>query len=46
MGIEVAEGWATPCTSFEANTHVVGGTIVKDSYTLNLYERNCQVKNF
>ncbi|TRY78673.1 hypothetical protein TCAL_11597 [Tigriopus californicus] len=45
IGIEVQEAWATPFTTKEANTFVEGGTVVKDTYQINLYERNVQIAN-
>ena len=43
MGINVETAWATPAKTYTMNTFKEGGTLVKESYTLNLYERNVQV---
>lgn len=43
MGINVENAWATPAKTYNVNTFKEGGTLVKESYTLNLYERNVQV---
>ena len=43
MGITVESAWATPAKTYSMNTFKEGGTLVKDSYVLNLYERNVQV---
>ena len=43
MGVNVESAWATPAKTYNMNTFKEGGTLVKDSYILNLYERNVQV---
>merc|ERR1719189_892557 len=43
MGIQVESAWATPAKTYNMNTFKEGGTLVKESYILNLYERNVQV---
>jgi hypothetical protein len=35
--------WATPPRSYDVKTFQVGGTIVKGSYQIDLYERNVQI---
>jgi len=45
MGITVAEAWATPAKSFSMTTYHPGGTLPKDTFDVNLYERNVQVVN-
>merc|ERR1712025_707627 len=43
MGINVENSWATPSKTYQMTTFKEGGTIPKDVYNLNLYERNVQV---
>ena len=43
MGINVESAWATPAKTYSLNTFKEGGILVKDSYVLNLYERNVQL---
>ena len=43
MGVTVESAWATPAKTYSMNTFKEGGTLAKDSYVLNLYERNVQV---
>jgi len=43
MGIDVDNAWATPAKTYQLTTFVEGGTRPKDTYNLNLYERNVQV---
>jgi len=43
MGINVENSWATPSKTYQITTFKEGGTIPKDVYNLNLYERNVQV---
>ena len=37
--------WATPCRQFDVKTYQEGGTVVKDTYTLNMFERNVQIES-
>merc|ERR1719397_932390 len=43
MGINVENAWATPAKTYNINTFKEGGTLVKESYILNMFERNVQV---
>ncbi len=43
IGLDVGDGWATPCRTAEVSTYEVGGTNVKETYRLNVYERNVHV---
>ena len=43
MGIDVETAWATPAKTFQMTTFVEGGIRPKDTYNVNLYERNVQV---
>lgn len=43
MGVDVEECWATPCRSIDVKTYQEGGTIVKDTYSINMFERNVQI---
>ena len=43
LGINVENAWATPAKTYTMNTFKEGGVLVKDSYTINMYERNVQV---
>jgi len=45
IGIDVSEAWATPASTFDAYTYAEESTVVKDTYTLDLYERNIQIVN-
>ena len=45
IGIDVSEAWATPASTFDAYTYAEESTVVKDTYTLALYERNIQIGN-
>ena len=35
--------WATPSRSFDVKTYQEGGTVVKDTYSINMFERNVQI---
>ena len=37
------DSWATPSRSFDVKTYQEGGTIVKDTYSINMFERNIQI---
>ena len=43
IGIDVAEAWATPATTWQAFTYAEESTVVQDTYQLDLYERNIQI---
>ncbi len=43
MGVDVSDSWSTPCKSYTVKTYQPGGTTVKDTYALDLYERNVQI---
>jgi len=43
MGVDVQECWATPSRSFDVKTYQEGGTVVKDTYSINMFERNVQI---
>jgi len=45
IGIDVAEAWATPATTWQAFTYAEESTVVQDTYQLDLYERNIQIVN-
>ena len=45
IGIDVSEAWATPASTWNAYTYAEESTVVKDTYTLDLYERNIQIGN-
>merc|ERR1719361_3172078 len=45
MGIDVSLAWATPAQSLDLTTYHVGGIRPKDTFNVQLYERNVQVAN-
>uniref|UniRef100_A0A0K2V8E6 Small ribosomal subunit protein uS10 domain-containing protein n=1 Tax=Lepeophtheirus salmonis TaxID=72036 RepID=A0A0K2V8E6_LEPSM len=45
MELDVGECWATPGRNLQVDTFAVGGTEVKDSFYLTVYERNVQIIN-
>ena len=45
MGIDCSDSWASPGTTIVAKTYDENSTIIKDSCTVNTYERNVQVSN-
>merc|ERR1712025_1404469 len=45
MGITVEEAWATPAKSYTMTTYYAGGTLPKDTFDVNIFERNVQVVN-
>jgi len=45
MGITVSDAWATPAKSYTMTTYHPGGTLPRDTFDVNLFERNVQVVN-
>ncbi len=45
MGLDVKDSWASPCQTLEVSTYELGGTSVRDTFYLSLYERNVQLSN-
>jgi len=43
IGLDVADAWATPATSWNVHTYAEESTVVQETYTLQLYERNVQI---
>lgn len=45
MGVDVSLAWATPAQSLDLTTYHEGGVRPKDTFNVQLYERNVQVAN-
>merc|ERR550525_1790921 len=45
MGVDVSLAWATPAQSLDLTTYHEGGIRPKDTFNVQLYERNVQVAN-
>merc|ERR550519_3180033 len=45
MGVDVSLAWATPAQSLDLTTYHEGGIRPKDTFNVQLYERNVQVVN-
>jgi len=43
IGVDVGDAWATPATTWKVHTYAEESTVVKETYTLQLYERNVQI---
>ena len=46
MGVDLAKAWATPAHCLALTTFQEGGTRPKDSFNVNLYERNLLIVNW
>ena len=43
QGVDVSLAWATPAQSLDLTSYHEGGTRPKDTFNVQLYERNVQV---